>query len=132
MRPENSIEALALSAASAFETFSTTSPGIRAVLLERIAQGLEGLGDELLQTAHEETSLPLARLTGERGRTCAQLRMFGALLRDGSWIDARIERADPARSPLPKPDLRRMLVPLGPVAVFGASNFPFAFSVPGG
>jgi len=79
-----------------------------------------------------ETALPEARLTGERGRTMGQLRMFADLIREGSWVEARIDTALPDREPLPRPDLRRMLVPMGPVAVFGASNFPLAFSVVGG
>ena len=83
--------------------------------------------------AHAETALPVAeRLTGERGRTVKQLRMFAELAREGSWVDARIDRAIPERKPLPRPDIRRMLIPIGPVAVFGASNFPLAFSVAGG
>ena len=83
--------------------------------------------------AHAETALPVAeRLAGERGRTVKQLRLFAELVREGSWVDARIDRAIPDRQPLPKPDIRRMLIPLGPVAVFGASNFPLAFSVAGG
>jgi 2,5-dioxopentanoate dehydrogenase len=76
--------------------------------------------------------LPRARLTGERARTCAQLRMFAQIVREGSWVEAVIDRGDPSRQPLPKPDLRRMLVPRGPVAVFGASNFPFAYGACGG
>ncbi len=116
----------------AFETYGWLAPERRAAFLDRIATEVEALGDPLLQMASDESALPLARLTGERGRTCAQLRMFASLLRDGSWLAPRIELADPDRKPLPKPDLRRTLVPLGPVAVFGASNFPLAFSVAGG
>ena len=82
--------------------------------------------------AHAETALPTQRLAGERARTANQLRMFAALVREGSWVDARIDRALPARTPLPRPDIRRLLIPIGPVAVFGASNFPLAFSVAGG
>ena len=119
-------------AAQAAEAYAALSREDRAGFLERIAEALEGLGDALLETAHAETALPLARLTGERGRTVGQLRMFATLIRTDGWLDVRIERADPDRKPLPKPDLRRTQVPLGPVAVFGASNFPFAFSVPGG
>ena len=104
----------------------------RAAFLERIADEIMTLGDALLQRANEETGLPLARLTGERGRTVNQLKMFAALVREGSWVDARIDRALPDRQPAPRPDLRRMLIALGPVGVFGASNFPFAFSVAGG
>lgn len=124
-------EALRL-AEEAFEVFSRTTGEQRAALLERIADEIIALGDALLQRANLETALPAARLTGERARTTNQLRMFAAIAREGSWVDARIDPAQPARQPLPRADLRRMLVPLGPVAVFGASNFPFAFSVAGG
>jgi NADP-dependent aldehyde dehydrogenase len=103
----------------------------RAGFLDRIADELER-ADGLVDAAHRETALPLERLAGERARTTSQLRMFANLVREGSWVDARIDRALPDRKPLPKPDIRRMLIPLGPVAVFGASNFPLAFSVAGG
>src|SRR5690606_13231410 len=79
----------------------------------------------------QETGLPEARLKGERGRTVTQLNMFAAYVREGSWVEARIDKADPNRTP-PKPDIRSMQKPLGPVGVFGASNFPLAFSVAGG
>lgn len=104
----------------------------RAEFLEQIAEELLALGDSWIAQAHLESGLPEARLTGERMRTVNQLRLFASVIREGSWVDARIDRALPDRKPLPRPDLRRMLVPLGPVAVFGASNFPFAFSVAGG
>ncbi len=104
----------------------------RAGLLDRIADEIEALGDELIARVMAETALPEGRVLGERGRTTNQLRLFAHVVRDGSWVEARIDRADPDRQPLPKPDLRRMLIPLGPVAVFGASNFPLAFSVAGG
>ena len=103
----------------------------RAEFLDRIADALDGMPD-LLNAAHIETALPVERLTGERGRTSGQLRLFANLVREGSWVDARIDRALPDRKPLPRPDVRRMLIPIGPVAVFGASNFPLAFSVAGG
>ena len=103
----------------------------RAAFLDRIAEAIESSGD-LVDVAHVETALPPERLAGERGRTVDQLRMFADLVREGSWVDARIDRAIPDRQPLPKPDIRRMLIPIGPVAVFGASNFPLAFSVAGG
>ena len=119
-------------AASAFETYGAESPERRALFLEAIAMEIEGLGESLLEMASGESALPLPRLTGERARTVGQLRMFATVLREGSWTDVRIETADPGRAPLPKPDLRRTKVPLGPVAVFGASNFPLAFSVAGG
>lgn len=104
----------------------------RAVFLRKIADNIEALGDTLIQRASLETSLPNARFVGERGRTCAQLRMFADLLDEGSWVDARIDHAIPDREPLPKPDVRSMLRPVGPVAVFCASNFPLAYSVAGG
>ncbi len=119
-------------AAAAFPLYSKLSPAQRADFLDAIATELEALGDELIERAVLESGLPTARLTGERGRTMGQLRMFARLLREGSWVDARINPAMPDRQPLPRPDLRQMLVPLGPVVVFGASNFPLAFSVAGG
>jgi alpha-ketoglutaric semialdehyde dehydrogenase len=119
-------------AVEAFPRYSRTPALDRAAFLRAIADELIALGMELIDRAHLETALPIARLEGERGRTVGQLRLFASLLEEGSWVDARIDRGDPARAPLPKPDLRRMLVPMGPVAVFGASNFPFAFSVAGG
>jgi NADP-dependent aldehyde dehydrogenase len=90
------------------------------------------LGSKLIDRAVAETGLPETRFIGERGRTIAQLRMFAELVEEGSWVEARIDTAIPDREPLPKPDLRQMLVPVGPVVIFGASNFPLAFSVPGG
>jgi NADP-dependent aldehyde dehydrogenase len=119
-------------AASAAPALARLAPAARAAFLERIADEIVALGQPLLDLAQAETGLPLPRLEGERGRTAGQLRLFAALVREGSWVDARIDPALPDRKPLPRPDLRRMLVPLGPVAVFGASNFPLAFSVAGG
>ncbi len=104
----------------------------RARFLETVAEKIRGLGDPLLERAAAETALPLARLTSERGRTVGQLRMFADLVREGSYLDLRIDHAQPDRQPLPKPDVRQMRIALGPVAVFGASNFPLAFSVAGG
>ncbi|MFT5141586.1 MAG: alpha-ketoglutaric semialdehyde dehydrogenase [Rhodothermales bacterium] len=104
----------------------------RASLLEAIAQAIEDAGDTLVNRVMEETGLPEGRVRGERGRTMGQLRLFANVLREGSWVEARIETALPDRAPIPRPDLRNMLVPTGPVAVFGASNFPLAFSVAGG
>lgn len=114
-----------------FDAFRAKSPEKRARLLEAIADGLEALGAPLLQRAHAETALPMARLTAERGRMTMQARLFAKLIRDGTWLEARIDRAMPDRQPQPKPDVRRMMQPLGPVVVFGASNFPFAISVAG-
>jgi NADP-dependent aldehyde dehydrogenase len=119
-------------AEKAFQQFRKVSPDRRAVFLERICEEIEALGDDLLTTASTETALPIAeRLVAERRRTVTQLRMFAGLIREGSWVDARIDREIADRKP-PKPDVRRMLIPVGPVAVFSASNFPLAFSVPGG
>jgi NADP-dependent aldehyde dehydrogenase len=126
------IDAAARAAGEAFDACASVPPARRAAFLRAIAEQLEGLGDVLLEQAEAETALPRPRLTGERGRTANQARLFADLVEEGSWVDARIDRALPDRQPLPRPDLRRMLVPLGPVAVFGASNFPLAFSVVGG
>lgn len=119
-------------AEEAFEQYRRMPESARADFLDAIANEIANLGDPLLQRAHVETGLPLDRLTGERGRTCGQLKAFAALIREGSWVDARIDTAMPDRQPVPRPDLRRMLTPLGPVVVLGASNFPLAFSVAGG
>jgi NADP-dependent aldehyde dehydrogenase len=115
----------------AFQDYRSLPADARAAFLERIADEIGGSGD-LIDAAHVETSLPRERLVAERARTVGQLRLFASLVREGSWLDARIDRAIPDRQPLPKPDIRRMLIPIGPVAVFGASNFPLAFSVAGG
>jgi NADP-dependent aldehyde dehydrogenase len=120
------------SAEAAFEGYRAQPPDKTAAFLDRIAEEILRLGDELIRRANLETALPEQRLTGERARTVNQLKMFADLVRDGSWLEACIDRAQPQRQPLPKPDLRRMLVPIGPVVVFGASNFPLAFSVAGG
>jgi NADP-dependent aldehyde dehydrogenase len=122
----------AKAAAEAFVIYRRTTPQQRAAFLEAIANEIEALGDELIKRAVSETALPEARITGERGRTTGQLRAFAALVKEGSWIDARIDRAMPDRKPLPRADVRRQLMPLGPVLVYGASNFPLAFSAAGG
>lgn len=119
-------------AEEAFQLYRRCSALERAAFLDRIAEEITALGDALLERCHQETGLPIDRLTGERGRTCGQLKLFAEVLREGSWVDARIDTALPDRKPLPRPDLRRMLVPMGPVIVFGSSNFPLAFSVAGG
>lgn len=103
----------------------------RAAFLDAIADEIDALGDPLVERACAESGLPAARITGERGRTAGQLRLFASEVRDGRWQQLRIDHADPARVP-PRPDLRVRNVPLGPVAIFGASNFPLAFSVAGG
>jgi len=110
-----------------------TFPAVRlAGLLDAIAGEIEALGDALLKACDEETGLGSARLAGERGRTTGQLRKFAALVREGSYVEAIIDTAQPDRQPAARPDIRRMLFPLGPVAVFAASNFPLAFSAAGG
>lgn len=116
----------------AFISYKNTSTIQRAEFLEAIADEIMALGESLLERAAAESGLPMGRITGERGRTCGQLKMFALLLRDGWYVDARIDTAQPERTPLPKPDIRRMLIPIGPVAVYGASNFPLAFSTAGG
>ncbi len=116
----------------AFHQYKNISPEKKAIFLETIAAEIEALGDDLINTANEETNLPVARLTGERGRTIMQLKTFAEMLKEGSWVEASIDTAIPDRSPLPKADIRKIMVPLGPVVVFGASNFPFAFSTAGG
>lgn len=126
------INIVASAAATAADAFGATTPEARAVFLETIADEIMGRSAALLDRAQLETGLPLPRLEGERNRTTSQLRLYAALLREGSWVDARIDPALPDRKPLPRPDLRRMLQAIGPVAVFGASNFPFAYSVAGG
>ena len=119
-------------ASEAAISFGKLSGRSKALFLRAIASEIEALGDALVERATLETALPAARIEGERGRTCGQLRMFADLVEEGSWVDARIDRADPGRQPAPKPDTRSMLRPIGPVAVFCASNFPLAFSVAGG
>lgn len=119
-------------AAMAAPSFRETSPAARAEFLEAIASEIEKIGDALTERATQETGLPSARLTGERARTTGQLRLFADVLRQGLWVDARIDHALPERKPLPRADLRSRHIAVGPVAVFGASNFPLAFSVAGG
>lgn len=127
----NEVQAVMQRAALAFPAYRRTTAEQRAVFLETIAQYIEDLGDTLISKASEETNLPAARLAGERGRTTMQLRMFAKMLREGSWVEAVIDTAIADKNP-PRPDLRKMLVPTGPVVVFGASNFPFAYSTAGG
>lgn len=129
--PEEVDKALAL-AAEAFPKFSALSGKERAAFLRAIAANIEAVVEDIVARGPQETGLPEARMRGETGRTTGQLRMFATLIEEGSWVDARIERAIPDRAPVPKPDLRSMMRPLGPVAVFCASNFPLAFSVAGG
>ena len=119
-------------AQAAFDPYRAAPLDARARFLETIADNLIALGDALITRAHRESALPLARLEGERARTVGQLRLFAALVRDGRWLDATLDAAQPERKPLPRADLRLQKIPIGPVAVFGASNFPLAFSVAGG
>ena len=128
--PEEVEQALTL-AAQATLPYASLAPSKRAAFLRAICEEIMALGDDLLQRAHLETGLPLARLQGERGRTVNQLTQFADLIEEGSWVDATIDTAIPDRAPVPKPDLRKKQVPIGPVVVFGSSNFPFAYSVAG-
>lgn len=119
-------------AEAAFASYRETSLEARAAFLETIAQSILDLGDALIERAMRETGLPRPRLEGERGRTVNQLRLFARVVRDGDWLGVRIDRALPERTPMPRSDIRLRHIPVGPVAVFGASNFPLAFSVAGG
>lgn len=119
-------------AEAAYGSYRETSLEERATFLETIANEIEAIGSELIERAIAETGLPQARIEGERGRTCGQLRLFASVVRAGEWLDVRIDPAMPERQPLPRADLRQCHIALGPVAVFGASNFPLAFSVAGG
>jgi NADP-dependent aldehyde dehydrogenase len=129
--PED-VESAVQLAAKAFVEFSRWPGKRRGGLLRRIAELIEANAAAIQERTNQETALPLARLQGETARTCGQLRLFASLIEDGWWQDARIDHADPNRKPLPKPDVRSMLAPLGPVVVFSSSNFPLAFSVAGG
>lgn len=126
------VEKAAVASESAHRVFRTLPTERRSQFLRAIAAELIAAGDALLARASAETGLPLPRLEGERGRTVNQLRLMADVLDEGSWVEARIDTGDATRTPMPKPDLRRLLVPLGPVAVFAASNFPFAYSIAGG
>ncbi|HMO30698.1 aldehyde dehydrogenase (NADP(+)) [Enterovirga sp.] len=117
---------------AAFPVYRATGLEERARFLETIAANILELGDALVERACAETGLPRGRIEGERGRTIGQLKLFAEVVRQGEWMDLRIDPALPDRKPLPRPDLRLRNIPLGPVAVFGASNFPLAFSVAGG
>ena len=111
----------------AYLAFRQTTPEQRAVFLETIASEIDALDDQFIATVCQETALPEARIRGERGRTTGQLRLFAQVLRRGDYLGARIDLALPERQPLPRPDLRQYKIGVGPVAVFGASNFPLAF-----
>ena len=129
--PDQADRACAL-AEAAFDSFRETAPETRARLLEAIARNLQASASEIVARGARESGLPAGRLDGELGRTTNQLRMFAGVVRDGGYLDLRVDPAQPDRKPAPRPDLRLRNVPLGPVAVFGASNFPLAFSVAGG
>jgi alpha-ketoglutaric semialdehyde dehydrogenase len=126
------VEAACAQADAAFSSFSESSPEVRAGFLETVAQAVGNLGDSLIERAMAETGLPRGRLESERARTIGQLRLFARVVRTGDWVQATIDPAQPKRTPLPRPDLRRRHVALGPVAVIDASNVPLAFSVVGG
>lgn len=129
---EAEVDQAVRAAEKAFPIFRGKTPAEKAGFLDKIGEELLTLDDELIKRCMAETALPEARLINERGRTVNQLRLFAAVVREGSWVDARIDTAIPDREPVPKPDIRQMLIPLGPVGVFGASNFPLAFSTAGG
>ena len=128
----SNVDAACAAAAEAFPVYRATTSEQRAQFLEAIAANIEAVKDAIIARATAESGLPTARITGEVGRTTGQLRLFASVLREGSWNGARIDPALPDRQPAPRPDIRQRIVPLGPVAVFGASNFPLAFSVAGG
>ena len=119
-------------AEEAFSTYRKLSGKEKGQFLRHIAAGLESIAADIIERAHRETALPEGRLKGELARTVNQLRLFAQLVEEGSWVNARIDPAQPDRKPLPRADIRSMLRPLGPIAVFGSSNFPLAFSVAGG
>jgi NADP-dependent aldehyde dehydrogenase len=125
------LESILSAAAAAATTFGRSTPDARAALLRALADALDAAADELVLLAVAESGLPEPRLTGEVGRTTGQLRLFADVVTDGGYLEVIIDSADPASAP-PRPDLRRWLEPVGPVLVFAASNFPFAFSVLGG
>ncbi|TLM83583.1 aldehyde dehydrogenase (NADP(+)) [Pseudarthrobacter sp. NamE2] len=129
---EDQLKAATAAAAEAFPSFSSLDPETHAAFLEAIADNIEAIGDELITRAGQETGLPAARLQGERARTTGQLRLFANVVRQGDFRGVRIDPAIPERTPLPRADIRQRQIPLGPVAVFGASNFPLAFSTAGG
>ena len=124
------VDAAVTAAQSAFFELQKVSGEKLATFIELIATKIEEAGDTLLDRAHAETALPMGRLQGERGRTCNQTRIFAQMARDGSWRQPRIDAGDPSRKP-PKPDVRTLLFGVGPVAIFGASNFPLAIGVVG-
>ena len=127
-----SVDAIASQAKAAYAEYGQCSGAQKAAFLRQIADNIEAVVEDLVERMPAETGLPEPRVRGESGRTIGQLRRFANLVKEGSWVNARIETAQPDRQPLPKPDVRSMSQPLGPVVVFCASNFPLAFSVAGG
>ncbi|WGW11585.1 aldehyde dehydrogenase (NADP(+)) [Saxibacter everestensis] len=126
------LDAAAAAAAEAFDSYRATTPKERAEFLERIADNIEARAEQITERGVAETGLPAARLEGERGRTTGQLRLFAQTVRAGDHQEVRVDPAQPDRQPAPRPDIRQRQIPVGPVAVFGASNFPLAFSTAGG
>ena len=126
------VDQAAKAAEEAFTTYGYTTREERAAFLDTIADEIEARGEEITEIGTSESGLPEARLQGERGRTTGQLRLFAEHIRKGDYLDRRHDEALPDRAPMPRPDLRMMQRPIGPVAVFGASNFPLAFSTAGG
>ena len=126
------VDRACVAAEAAFPAYSALSRAARAAFLERIADEIDTRGPEITVTGVAETGLPAARLEGERGRTTGQLRLFAAHIRDGAYLDRRVDAAQPDRKPAPRAEIRMMQRAVGPVAVFGASNFPLAFSTAGG
>ncbi|MEN5218713.1 aldehyde dehydrogenase (NADP(+)) [Pseudomonas pudica] len=126
------VDAAAQAAEAAFAEYNALAPQRRAQFLDAIADQLDALDDTFVATVCRETALPAGRIQGERARTSNQMRLFATVLRRGDYLGARIDRAQPQRQPLPRPDLRQYRTGVGPVAVFGASNFPLAFSTAGG
>lgn len=129
---KSQVNELVTRAAEAFDNYRKFSSDSRSQFLRAIGEGIEDLGDKLIHTVVSETHLSEARVKGEKGRTINQLNLFAQLIENGDWLQASVDTADPLRMPLPKHDLRKMLFPMGPVVIFGASNFPLAFSTAGG
>lgn len=129
---EEEVDGAVQLAANAFKTYNRKTGRERGAFLRKIAEKIEAISGDIVERAAQETALPVARLQSETARTCNQLRLFAQVAEEGSWVNARIDHAEPDRKPLPKPEIRSLMRPLGPVVVFGASNFPLAFSVAGG
>src|SRR5690606_39256822 len=123
------VERAAVLASEAFATYRQTDSETRAAFLDTIAEQIEALGDQLIDRVQAESGLPRARVESERARTTNQLRLFAAVVREGSWRRVRVDPAQPDRAQLPRTDIRQRSIPLGPVAAFGASNFQLAFSL---